>query len=118
MDVLAHSLWTNVMYEMIPQTKSQKKMTRWGIFFGVFPDIVAFTPIWVYVFYDWIFRGHLFKFARPEDGGAFPLENLTSHLYQFSHSLVIWAVVVIITWIIIRKFPLVLLGWALHIGID
>src|SRR3954470_4497513 len=105
MDVLAHSLWTNLMYRAIPTTKNNKRQTYWGIFFGVFPDIVAFTPVWLYIFYDLIFQSGKFKFARPEDGGSFPLERLTHNLYNFSHSLVIWAIIFVIVWAIIKKFP-------------
>jgi hypothetical protein len=106
------------MYKVIPPTKDNKKTTYWGIFFGVFPDLVAFTPVFVYIFYRWIFQGLKFEFIRPEDGGSIPLDGLSHHLYNFSHSLVIWAVVLAIVWIIIKRFPWVLLGWALHICID
>ncbi|HEX9503114.1 MAG TPA: hypothetical protein VF974_02225 [Patescibacteria group bacterium] len=118
MDILAHGLWTNIMYKVIPATKANKKTTYWGIFFGIFPDLWAFTPVFVYIFYNWIFHGQKFHFARPEDGGIIPLSSLTHHLYSLSHSLVIWAVVFIIVWLIIKNVPWVLLGWALHICID
>ncbi|MBX4187132.1 MAG: metal-dependent hydrolase [Candidatus Doudnabacteria bacterium] len=118
MDVLAHSLWTNVMYKVIKPTRSDKKITSWGVFFGVFPDIVAFTPIWLYILYGFIFRRSTFIFAKPEDENLIPLSNLTHTLYSFSHSLVIWAVIFAIVWLVIQKMPWVLLGWALHILID
>ncbi len=119
MDVLAHGLWTNVMYKLIPETKNNKHTTYWGVFFGIFPDIVAFSPLWFYILYNLVINHHTFKLVRPEDNGpAFPLETLTSQLYNFSHSLVIWAVIFAITWLIIKRLPWVLLGWALHIGID
>src|SRR5258708_4895758 len=102
MDILAHGLWTNIMYKVIPATKANKKTTYWGIFFGIFPDLWAFTPVFVYIFYNWIFHGQKFHFARPEDGGIIPLSSLTHHLYSLSHSLVIWAVVFIIFWLSIK----------------
>ena len=106
------------MYKVIPTTRANKKMTYWGVFFGVFPDIFAFTPVWLYIFYVF-FTGKGFRFSNPEDnGGHIPLDSLTHHLYNFSHSLIVWAVVFGITWLILRRMPWVLLGWALHIGID
>lgn len=107
------------MYKVIPNTNPDKKTTRWGIFFGVFPDFFAFTPVFGYIFYQLIFHGQRFGLVRPEDnGGSIPLSDLTHILYQFSHSLVIWTVVFVVVWLIIRKIPWVLLGWALHICID
>jgi hypothetical protein len=44
--------------------------------------------------------------------------DLAAYLYQYSHSLVIWAAVFIIVWIVSRRPRWELLGWALHILID
>ena len=119
MDVLAHGLWTNVMYKLIPETRNNKKTTWWGIFFGVFPDLVAFTPVFAYIFYRGIFLHTWIRFAPPEDTNqTIPLDQLTHHLYNFSHSLVIWLIVFVLVWLLFRKTPWVLLGWALHICID
>lgn len=107
------------MYKVIQKTKNDPKLTNWGIFFGVFPDILAFTPVWVYIFYRMIFLRAGFVFISPEDnGGHIPLEQLTHTLYQLSHSLVVWLVIFGIIWLIFRKTPWILLGWALHICID
>jgi hypothetical protein len=119
MDILAHSLWTNLMYKAIPETRKDKKTTWWGIFFGIFPDLVAFTPVFAYIFYRGIFLHQWIRFAPPEDSSqVIPLDQLTHHLYSFSHSLVIWAAVFGITWLVLKKLPWPLLGWALHICID
>jgi hypothetical protein len=119
MDVLAHGLWTNIMYKAIPATSTHKKTTYWGIFFGIFPDLWAFTPIFIYFFYEAIVLHRPFRFENPQDTNhALPLDSLTHHLYNLSHSLVVWAVVFACSWLIIRKMPWALLGWALHICID
>ncbi|MEO8065830.1 MAG: metal-dependent hydrolase [Candidatus Doudnabacteria bacterium] len=119
MDIFAHGLWTNAMYKAIPETRKDRKATSWGIFFGIFPDLFAFTPVFAYIFYEALFVSHSFRLVSPQDApGPLPLDGLTHHLYNFSHSLVIWAVVCLVIWIMFRKFPWVLLGWALHICID
>jgi len=119
MDILAHGLWTNVMYKVIPNTQKDRKITRWGIFFGIFPDLFAFTPVFTDVFFRLIFFGQRLHFGPPEDNGqTIPLDNLTHHLYNLSHSLVVWALVFALAWLIFRRLPWVLLGWALHICID
>lgn len=119
MDIFAHGLWTNVMYKAIPATRADKKTTWWGIFLGIFPDLWAFTPVFVYIFFEAIFKHHTFRFVSPQDSpGPLPLDSLTHHLYNLSHSLVVWLIIFGLTWLIIKKFPWPLLGWALHIGID
>lgn len=119
MDIFAHGLWTNLMYKAVPQTRRDAKTTNWGIFFGIFPDLFAFTPLFVYIFYQAIFRAQKLVFAHPEDNGqSIPLSDLTHQLYSFSHSLVIWAIVFLVAWAIFKKLPWVLFGWALHICID
>lgn len=119
MDVLAHSLWTNVMFRLIPATRTRSKTTWWGIFFGVFPDLFAFTPLFLVIFYNIIFLHQRFALARPERNAAhFPLEALTGHLYNISHSLITWAVVFAVSWLLARRMPWILFGWCLHILID
>lgn len=115
MDVLAHSLWTNVMYKFIPATQSDKRTTWWGIFFDVWPDLFAFGPGFIYVFYHWIFQS---GYSLSQSDSMIPLNDLSLKLYNYSHSLIIWGVIVAAIWIYRRRFPWVLLGWALHIGID
>ncbi len=106
------------MYKLIPETRSMRKTTWWGIFFGVFPDFFAFTPVFFYVFYNWIFKHKALVFGPPEDGRIMPLNDLSHQLYNYSHSFVIWLIVVGVVWFAYRRFPWILLGWALHIGID
>jgi hypothetical protein len=119
MDIFAHGLWTNVLYKAVPQTRNNKKTTFWGIFFGIFPDLWAFTPVFTYFIYEAIVLRQRPHFASPQDSPIpLPLNGLTHNLYNFSHSLVIWAVVFLFVWAVSKKLPWVLLGWALHVCID
>lgn len=119
MDILAHGLWANIIYKAIPETRGDRKTTNWGIFFGIFPDLSAFTPVFAYIFYQTVFLGQKLALVRPEDNGqAIPLSSLTHNLYNFSHSLIIWGVVFLLAWLVFKKLPWVLFGWGLHIGLD
>jgi hypothetical protein len=51
-------------------------------------------------------------------GGAEDGFNIAHTLYQYSHSLVIWAVVFLVVWAFYKRPRYELLGWALHILID
>lgn len=121
MDILAHTLWANAAARkandaLEKKNKSARIHPLWTAFWGVFPDLFAFTIPFTIVIYGVL-------------AGTVPLDSFPSHhlpdgfdiartLYNYSHSLVIWAGVFGITWIIWKRPRLELLGWALHILID
>ncbi len=112
MDILAHALWTNLAY--YKKYKYDLKDRLWAVFFGIMPDLISFTPVTLWAFFN-----------HPR----FDMQTaLTSHAwvyvwaresYNYTHSLVSFAVVVLIV-LAFRKgrmyWPLV--GWFLHIFID
>src|SRR3989344_6935920 len=98
MDILAHTLWANAgarAAHAIAEKKNKKfyMSAGWTAFFGVFPDLFAFTIPFTIRFYNSIFGSGGSFFGRPpvaEEG----LQNgfqLAHTLYNYSHSLVIWA---------------------------
>ncbi|MES2930212.1 MAG: hypothetical protein V4665_00290 [Patescibacteria group bacterium] len=114
MDILAHMLWANYGARAINKKQGRRKRPinlPWVTFWGVFPDLFAFgIPIALGIFAS---IGNGFSdFHRPD------MLGLPATLYQYSHSLVIWAAVFIIAWIASKRPRLDLLGWALHILID
>jgi hypothetical protein len=117
MDVLAHGLWANVMFKIIPKSRHDKKLTWWGIACGVLPDLLTFTPIFALLFFDLIVGRRNLTGGRP-DLDNFPLGELTHQLYNYTHSFVIFALAVIVVWAIWKKFPIYFLGWGLHVFID
>lgn len=114
MDILAHMLWANygarVGNKKLEKKKKPLISLGWVTFWGVFPDLFAFGIPMVLAIPNFIKNG--FSMGRPEVFG------LPANLYQYSHSLVIWAAVFCIMWIIFKRPRLALLGWALHILID
>lgn len=123
MDILAHTLWANAGARganILTEKKGKKfKISpAWTGFFGVAPDFFAFTA----PFLIWFWR-IIFGPASWSDFGRHHLENssgfdLASYLYQWSHSLVIFAIVFVLVWVIYKRPRYELLGWLLHILID
>jgi hypothetical protein len=94
MDILAHTLWTNAGARAANKV-AEKKGKRWRIsvgwaaFFGVAPDFFAFTISFVIAIYRAVFFGvPLARGPQALSTGGF---DLAAYLYQFSHSVVIWA---------------------------
>ena len=127
MDILAHTLWAGAgarEANLCAEEKNKKFHLNvwWTAFWGVFPDLFAFTIPFSLLFYNLIFNNNSLSnfFSHPpvaEEG----LNNgfdLAHNLYQYSHSLIIFIVVFVLVWIIYKRPRYELLGWVLHILID
>ncbi len=122
MDIFAHTLWTNAgarAGNKLAEKKGGKFHISpgWTAFWGVFPDFFAFTIVFVMSFYQLIFRGTSAVDLRHHLLSVSGFD-ISAYLYQFSHSLVIWAFVFLATWFFAKRPRYELLGWALHILID
>lgn len=118
MDVLAHALWSNVLLKGIPPTRYKTRAARWGMFFGVLPDLVSFGPLFVYYVWQLATGRATYTAGPPVHLSGTPLFKYASVSYNFSHSLVIWLITLLIIWAVLKKFPWPFLAWGLHIGID
>jgi len=120
MDILAHGLWSAAAAKAVNPRLAKPLRLRWFVLWGVFPDLFAFGPRVVAMI--WL---RLIMAAPParlpagpgsDDGQPFLLRSWD--LYQFSHSLAVFAAVFALVWIIRRRPWWVLLAWLLHILID
>jgi hypothetical protein len=111
MDVFAHALWTNAVF--YKKYRAEKLQRYIAMAFGVLPDLVVFTPAFLYG----IFSGS--HFSEGSFNSALWVFRYAAWGYNYTHSLVIFAAAMIIV-IFIRKgkqyWPM--WGWALHILID
>jgi hypothetical protein len=122
MDILAHTLWANAGARGANKLREKKGKPKlmspaWTGFWGVFPDLFAFTIPFILVIFR-VITGELSLSSFGEHHVPVAGFDLAAYLYQWSHSLVIWAAVFIIVWIISKRPRWELLGWALHILID
>ena len=122
MDIFAHALWTNAAARganAVAEKKNKKLNINagWAAFWGVFPDLFAFTIPAVYTFYRVIF-GEIPISSFRDHHTPMAGFNIEHGLYQYSHSLVVWLVVFLIVWIFYKRPRYELLGSALHILID
>ncbi len=129
MDIFAHSLWTAAAAKGANKNKKliekNKGPLRAGVtaFWGVAPDLFAFGFPFLASLYFFITgqinlsnaASHRW-FNLPESANW--IAKLPPHLYQISHSLVIFSVVFLVVWTIRRRPYYEMLGWLLHILID
>ncbi len=109
MDVLAHALWANAAF--YKKYKTDKKKLFLSAFFGVLPDLISFSPIFIYRF--------LINTSVSIFDMSTPLAQYAHESYNFTHSLIIWAIVILVVTAIRKwKFWWPMFGAVLHILID
>lgn len=122
MDILAHTLWTNAGARGVNRLREKKGKSRimhvgWTAFWGVFPDLFAFTIPFIIVIYK-IVTGQISVSSFGNHHIPVAGFDIARYLYQWSHSLIIWAAVFILVWIFSKRPRYELFGWALHVLID
>lgn len=122
MDILAHTLWANAAAREANAISKKKKKklhinVAWAAFWGVFPDFFAFTIPFIIALYNAVFGGVSLSAMRGHHAlvGGF---DIASFLYQYSHSIIVWAFVFCVVWFFAKRPRYELLGWLLHILID
>jgi membrane-bound metal-dependent hydrolase YbcI (DUF457 family) len=114
MDIFAHTLWTNMVF--YKKYKQEVRNRFIAVLFGILPDLVSFTPVFIYAFFSK--TGFL-----DLVGKNIWVVRYASNSYQYTHSIIIFSLAVLLVFIF-RKFlgksafywPM--FGWLLHILID
>ncbi len=122
MDVFAHACWATAAGTATNRKLGLRLRLPWVAFWGVFPDLFAFTPtfllmLWFRFVQGIPTQGRFFIFS-PVLRDALPDFLKPDELYHYSHSLVIFGLVFGAAWLMRRKPTLVMLGWLLHILMD
>jgi hypothetical protein len=108
-DIFAHGLWATAAARGTNRKAKWRIRLGWAAFFGMFPDLFAFSLSFVTIFVNRVN-------GVPVTGH--PGLELAWQLYQISHSLFVFTAVFGLIWLIRRRPTLELLGWPLHILID
>jgi len=115
MDIFAHALWTAVAAKIVGDKTRKPIRLGWAAFWGVFPDLFTFTvPAVMRV---WWYSTGTTHSLLPDPQSARRLQ-FAWQLYHCSHSLLVFALVFGLVWLIFRRPVFEMLGWALHILID
>lgn len=113
MDIFAHGLWGTAAAIGARRKLPLRIRIGWAAWWGVFPDLFAFTIPFLAML------GRRLTDAPPPPGPhGLPFLSLAWQLYQFSHSLVVFAVVFGLVWRLAGRPVYELLTWPLHILMD
>jgi hypothetical protein len=124
MDIISHALWAAAGAKAAGK-KSGKKIDPWLTgFWGAFPDLLAFTPLFVLVLWS-VLAGTIDigspsvpAFDQYQNPVQYAVRNLTGLLYSLGHSAVVWLGVFGLFWVILRRPVWELFGWLSHIVLD
>jgi len=123
MDVLSHGLWAAALAKII-NFKKEKPMKVWlTAFWGIFPDVLAFAPLFAWMGFQ-VIIGHFNSSdftpteMEPTKADTLPIFQLTHLLYNLTHSLLAFAIIFITMFLIFRRARWSTLGWLFHIIID
>ena len=141
MDIISHTLWSVAAYKALNnKAKRPRFHLGWAAFWGVFPDLFAFSIPFSWLAWNFtasqvsrkvltqgqvLIAGRLSRSALPELGihepgvlSSLPVFQLAQKLYNMSHSAVIFFVVFLLVYAFFKKPVWEMGGWLLHILID
>ncbi|MFB3825432.1 MAG: hypothetical protein ACE15B_01640 [Bryobacteraceae bacterium] len=108
MEIVAHGLWAAAAAIAVKNSARPKLRPGWTVWWGVFPDVLAFGPSILAGIWFWL------QGARGHDLHV----HLGVPLYPMAHSLIVFALAAAIASILARRIVYEMLGWLLHVAID
>ncbi len=123
MDFFSHGLWSGAVYKTL-NIKTKNRFKIWlSVIFGVLPDFFSFAPIFVWGLWQFMFNNFNLSYLRPSEiepaqQDTLPIFQLTSFLYEFSHSLFIFFIFFGLAYLIFKRPVWEMSGWFFHILID
>jgi len=136
MDFFSHGLWTFIASRILKRKTLNKVDSIFIVFWGVFPDLLAFVIPYLWLFWNFIAGRISFNtLPRPDkiepiSPEVVPASELVSVLYSLGHSLIIFLMIFFALSVLIllnryfniisgfRQIPWLLGGWLLHILMD
>ncbi|MEK7576490.1 MAG: hypothetical protein AAB482_02225 [Patescibacteria group bacterium] len=124
MDIFAHALWTGAAFKTVNKKRKKKLSVWWGIFWGVAPDLFAFTIPFVWTIWN-LSLGRITlqeipqpRHNEPPSMNHYWVNDLARLLYNIGHSGIVFVIFFGVVWYLYRRPRFELFGWLLHLVID
>lgn len=109
MDIISHGLWGGVILG-----REKRKIFLWSFVFSILPDLLSEGTMFSLIYFG---ASNMPSFEQGHPNiTEFPL--YAQNFYNVTHSLVIFAIVFVLIWLIRKKPFLPLIAWGIHILID
>ncbi|MDO8572266.1 MAG: hypothetical protein Q7S11_00680 [bacterium] len=128
MDIFSHGLWAGAAAQAINTGEKAQRFTkrrvsgRWAFFWGIFPDLFAFTIPFVWMVGQIAIGNGVWEGFHPPhepvQGNSIPFLALTSLLYNFSHSIPIFLLLFTLAYVILKRPLWEMSGILVHIISD
>ena len=105
MDTISHALWGKGLF-------GYRQYRYLALLFGALPDLLSFG---IYFLFNLLTNPFNMEFGKPSLSS---LPNWLFYLYDFSHSMIIAFIFIIIVYKINKQICFTMLAWPLHIFID
>ncbi len=105
MDTISHALWGKGLF-------GYRKYRWFAFLFGVIPDLLSFG---LYFLFNVITNPFTVKWGKPE---LADIPSWVFSLYDFSHSLIIAIIFILIAYKFNKDFCFPMLAWPFHILLD
>jgi hypothetical protein len=109
MDIVSHGLWGSIAFG-----RKNKKSFWLSFFWGIAPDLFSFGIFFIFLLLG-PNRGMILRQAPPPPN---TIPEFVYSMYNITHSLVVFAIVFIVCWILFKRPIVELLAWLLHILLD
>lgn len=110
MDIASHGLWGGIAFG-----RKNKKSFWTAFLFGIMPDLLAFGPFFIGILLGF-YQRPIFNGTEPPNPALIP--SFVSKIYSTTHSLIVFAAVFFIVWLILKRPVYEMLAWGLHIFLD
>jgi hypothetical protein len=110
MDIVSHGLYGGVAFG-----RKNRKDFWLSFFFGIAPDLFSFG---IFTIGTWIGIFDRPDWSRGQHPDPAMIPQFVSTFYDYTHSLVIFALVFGLVWLIRRRPWWIMAGWGLHILVD
>ena len=105
MDTISHALWGKALF-------GYRKYRWFSFLFGAIPDLLSFG---LYFLFNLITSPFAMKWGKPE---LADIPTWVFSLYNFSHSLIVAIIFVLIVYKLNKDFCFPMLAWPFHILLD
>ncbi|MBD0316470.1 MAG: hypothetical protein ICV75_07240 [Nitrospiraceae bacterium] len=109
MDIVSHGLWGGIAF-------GRRRPSGYWLAFviGVAPDLLSFGVLWAAALLG-VSEKPDFSHGTPPESS---IPQYVHHLYNVTHSLVVFAIVFSVVWISLKRPVWELGAWALHVAVD